>query len=806
MISLPNSLVTIGGYAFRSCSALESLEIPDSVESIGGGAFDSTSARLYASIGSTAAKAINQSSSTNNHFYVKDENGKYDNVKLKYTFSEGASTGLIAKAHNSSITTAVIPAGVTEIDNFYECDQLTSVEIEEEPGLAVTIKFGAFRYCDLLDSVSLPNTLRTIEGYAFADCPALQELTIPDGLTSVTDKSFLGGPTRRYISFGSTAAKAFSKAGLYFHVAGEKYRNVQIKHTVSDEGEITGTKAKAHDKSIITAEIPSGVTEIESTGFYNCDALQSVVIPDSVKLIETTAFNDCAILNSVTIPVTGSLQQINGRAFGNCPMLFSLTLPNGITDINNTTFSDFSGRLYVTPETQTAKTLSRLGKYFYLAGDENRYNNVKVLHTLSDEGEITGLKAAAHNTTITSAVFPVGVTEIAYQGFMNCENLQRIEIPEGVTTIGEQAFYQCSILDEVNLPESLETINGYAFRYCSALQSLRIPDGVTSIADSSFTDCPVRLYANIGSNAAKTISNRNKYFYVSENGTDNVNVKLQHFTENDILKLRAAPDSTSITEAVIPEGVTTVNDGFRYCASLTSLTLPESLEKIGDRAFNGCTSLYTFTIPAGVTSIGTSAFPKSNETLKVYCQSGAVLAWVKSNQYPFETPASPGGYCYSLIHDWEGAEPVWSDGYSAVTTTRICRNDVSHTETEIRALTESPTETESGKMTITIQQSANTDYSEQSDVFDVPALGTLTGLKLPDQLQSIEAQAFMDDESFQYAVIPDTCTTIGSKAFANCSGLIYIKIPATVAAIASDAFEGCGWNLVIDRLEALVEE
>ena len=64
----------------------------------------------------------------------------------------------------------------------------------------------------------------------------------------------------------------------------------------------------------------------------------------------------------------------------------------------------------------------------------------------------------------------------------------------------------------------------------------------------------------------------------------------------------------------------------------------------------------------------------------------------------------------------------------------------------------------------------------------------------------------MDDESFQYAVIPDTCTTIGSKAFANCSGLIYIKIPATVAAIASDAFEGCGWNLVIDRLEALVEE
>ena len=55
--------------------------------------------------------------------------------------------------------------------------------------------------------------------------------------------------------------------------------------------------------------------------------------------------------------------------------------------------------------------------------------------------------------------------------------------------------------------------------------------------------------------------------------------------------------------------VTGIGDGaFRDCASLTSVTMPDSVNRIGNFAFSGCSSLRDIVIPDSVASVGAHAF------------------------------------------------------------------------------------------------------------------------------------------------------------------------------------------------------
>jgi len=77
--------------------------------------------------------------------------------------------------------------------------------------------------------------------------------------------------------------------------------------------------------------------------------------------------------------------------------------------------------------------------------------------------------------------------------------------------------------------------------------------------------------------------------------------------ENEkILKSCSQKNLTSIT---IPDSVTSIGDkAFEWCENLTSITIPDSVTSIGDEAFCGCKNLTTITIPNSVTSIGNEAF------------------------------------------------------------------------------------------------------------------------------------------------------------------------------------------------------
>ena len=83
-------------------------------------------------------------------------------------------------------------------------------------------------------------------------------------------------------------------------------------------------------------------------------------------------------------------------------------------------------------------------------------------------------------------------------------------------------------------------------------------------------------------------------------------------------KLLKYKEENGVTEAVIPDSVTSIKDeAFKGCKGLTSITIPDSVTSIGGGAFEGCKGLKSITIPDSVTSIGYGAFHGCNSLTSI---------------------------------------------------------------------------------------------------------------------------------------------------------------------------------------------
>ncbi len=80
---------------------------------------------------------------------------------------------------------------------------------------------------------------------------------------------------------------------------------------------------------------------------------------------------------------------------------------------------------------------------------------------------------------------------------------------------------------------------------------------------------------------------------------------------------------SSLTDITIPNGVTKIGEyAFQNCINLTQITIPNNVTSIGNCAFRGCNSLEQITIPNGVTKIGYYAFSDC-PNLTIYCQASS---------------------------------------------------------------------------------------------------------------------------------------------------------------------------------------
>ena len=195
-----------------------------------------------------------------------------------------------------------------------------------------------------------------------------------------------------------------------------------------------------------------------------------------------------------------------------------------------------------------------------------------------------GKRLLKGNKTLTEYTVRKGTRVIcdrafgAICAFLGCSSLTSLTLPSSLQSIGDRAFYGCKSLTSLTLPSSLQSIGDSAFWGCNSLTSLTLPSSLQSIGGGAFTGC-TSLRSVICNQFYKVIGQ----MLLSSDGTQ----VIAYWGEN--------------SEVTIPEGVQSIGDrgAFWGCNSLTSLTLPSSLQSIGDSAFYGCDSLSTLYIPTG---------------------------------------------------------------------------------------------------------------------------------------------------------------------------------------------------------------
>ena len=399
------------------------------------------------------------------------------------------------------------------------------------------------------------------------------------------------------------------------------------------------------------------------------------------------------------------------------------------------------------------------------------YSQRESIHSVVIEQAVTSIGDYAFSgcSSLTSITIPEGVTSIGHHAFSGCSNLTNITIPKGVTSIGYWAFECCTSLTSITIPDGVTSIGDSAFEYCTSLTSITLPDSVTSIGYRAFFGCTSLTSITLPDSVT---SIRDEVFYCCSSLTSITIPKSVTSIGN-----KAFYGCSSLTSITFPNGVTSIGDyAFYYCSSLTSITIPEGVTSIGDKAFDFCNSLKVVAFLGEKPSINSSAFagvvadayyPESLDSDSSWKKSGALSGyggmlnwkpWYTLGDYLFcehvleDTVVPPTctwgytlhkcacGYSYRTDfelgsgHDWDTPRYAWSSDHSAITATRVCKNDASHTESEqgkvSSAVTKEATYDAEGEITYTAAFT-NPAFATQTAVVKTPRLERPTPAENP---------------------------------------------------------------------------
>ena len=248
---------------------------------------------------------------------------------IVYENTEYTVTGIGAQAFiQKNITSISFPNSINSIGRaaFAYCNLLDSVEIPEQVTIIPDMAFAssenlrhvsfpegltlidnsAFNSCYGLDSIIIPNTVETIEDWAFANCKYLSYVKMPQQLKRAGQGAFGGCPALAYVDIPDLSSWAMVDFNNY------SANPLNTAHKLIVNGE-----------EITDLVIPDDVTYIGSNTFRNCLNITSITIGDHVSSIGVGAFQSCS--NVTSIIIGEDVTTMGGWAFYGCSKVTSMT-------------------------------------------------------------------------------------------------------------------------------------------------------------------------------------------------------------------------------------------------------------------------------------------------------------------------------------------------------------------------------------------------------------------------------------------------------------------------------------------------
>ena len=757
-IDLPANLKIIGRYAF-SGTKLKKVVLPSQVETIGNHAFSIESLESV-----HIPKSLKSVTSSYNTSYIY--NGSWKSVEWGEYYNAIFSG-------DKNLKTVTFEDGISEIiSGLFKETGINKIDL---PSSVTKIGSSAFANSDLT-TINLPSSLSEIQDFAFANTK-LKEITIPDSVEKIGYGAFDSVKTLDKVILPTNLKEISSKTFYKTNIA-----KITIPESVSSIGGIAFA-----DTPLKSITLPNNLISIGQNAFSGTQ-LTTVVLPSKIKTLENEAFGEIANLVSVNIPL--SLES-GYNAFSNSKKLENVIIEDGREKIPAGLLSNIGIKTFTLPSTIKTIENNAFAQNDYLSEivlnnaletiDDRAFANANLKHVkLPDSLTYLGRGAFENNHSLTEVIFSKKLRNISENAFANT-GLTKLEVPSNIEEIYSGAFYNTKLSDLI-LSEGIQRIASSAF-VGNQLKVIELPASLQYLGSSAFGNSSklrvVKIKSNVGhdkyydDDTISPFSYRDYYsdeiskqrpesiFVNFEGGVSKVSdylfngvtpVKSVTFKDNiNLTEIGAhAFEGTSLTFLTLPDTVETLGEfAFGNINTLNSVNIPEKLTT-ADRAFAGSkklnelrnkiegiripdgmfenTGLTTFIVPSGIKEIGKYAF-RNNKSTAI---------------------------------SFEGHQEGFKDVILPVGLTKIDSRAFESTEIGYYDIPDTVSEIGDGAFRFN---------------------PNLKSIKLPSELKALKGYLFEGNKGMKQLVIPDKVESIDTNAFVNMEGLENVYIPASVTKI-----------------------
>ena len=635
-----------------------------------------------------------------------------------------------------------------------------TIETIQFPASMKYIGSWAFYEASALQSVTLPDGIEKTDTCCFRHCVSLTSVDLGNGINEVGYGTFLGNPGLTSISFPASV----NILGQYVVNQCNNLSTITIN---SESLEKVGYMAFA-ETGVTEVIFPATVNKIENAAVRDCDALMHCVLPTNLTEMPLQMFSLCDNIEEVELPESYTV--LTSECFYGCLNLKTINLEN-ITRFDHACMYECAA----------------------LTGDVVFNENTTLIGDFAFRGAgLHGIKVGPN------------VEIIDNYAFWACHNLKNVELSEGIQAIGMGAFGD-SRFNSICFPSTVVDVEGYAVLQNPNLialgcKAVNVPDMVNKLdLVSDYT--ATTLYVPEASIEAYQAADIWKNF-ANVKPIEEMPVFAEQTQDGAIYELNLTQGTAILVDGkattgdfVVPNTITkndvvcTVvgigNGAFDENTNLTSITLNEDLETIGDDAFQ-YSSIPALHLPAKVKSVGHDFHYKATSMAEItvdennpyLCAENSLLMSKDKKVvwgFPVANPAT------ELILP-EEVEIVMSD---AVNRCKNLKKIVIGNNCKTIDRNAFDNCTEATELILG-------DNIEKIDYQAFRSLKSVTELKFPKNLKFLYDYAFSYTWAIKEAVLPEGLEWLCGGAFNRCDALERVELPSTLTFVGQWPFQDCG--------------